>query len=49
MVHFDNEIKLANVTVKYNTVYKARVHSTLLTVSLSDQVKGYAHNLQRNL
>lgn len=48
-VHVDDVIKLANVTVQYNTIYNARTHSTLLTMPLSDKVKGYAHNFQCNL
>jgi hypothetical protein len=49
MVHVDDAIKLANVTVQYNTIYNARTHSILLAVPLSDKVKGYAHNLQCHL
>jgi len=49
MVHVDDAIKPANVTVQYNTIYNVRTHSTLLTVPLSDKVKGYTHNLQYNL
>jgi hypothetical protein len=48
--HVDDAVKeLVNGSMQYNTIYNGRAHSTFLPVKLSDNVKGYEHNLQFKL